>query len=130
VTTAKTCRCCRRTRPLTEFWRDRRRPDGRNHRCRTCTRLIDAQYRRHPPAREVDPVAVERAVAGRPPEYLTIAERAEAVRQLAGWGHSDPAIARRIGVAAYTVLRIRAREGIPPGVPPTRTDYRTRRAAA
>ncbi|ONH62326.1 hypothetical protein CcI49_02815 [Frankia sp. CcI49] len=53
----------------------------------------------------VDEIAVERAVAGDPPEYLTVAERAEAIDRLLATGMSQLAAARRLKISVRTVQR-------------------------
>lgn len=72
----------------------RRRPDGQPYRwCRTCQ-----------PGRDVDPVAVLRAVAGDPPGRLTPAERRAAVTQLRP-SLSGAQLAHLLGVTPRTVWR-------------------------
>ncbi len=65
-----------------------------------------------------DPVIVDRVIeerrVGTP---LPAAESAEAVRRLAAQGYSDGQIAHRLGFTRRSVVRIRARRGIAPGVP-------------
>lgn len=78
---------------------------------------------------EVDPVAVDRAVvAGRAGMAcdtslrLTQDERVAAVRVLATRGSSDGEIANAVGVSDRTVLRLRQRHEIKPGISPVRLD--------
>ena len=59
----------------------------------------------------VDPVAIERAIAG-DAITLTHAERVEAVRITAARGNSDAEIAQRLRVTARTVQRIRTEHNI------------------
>jgi len=40
----KMCCACSRWRPLSEFWRDRRRPDGLQCACKRCRRAIQRRY--------------------------------------------------------------------------------------
>lgn len=70
--------------------------------CRTCKRGD----------LDVDEIAVERAVAGQPPERLTIAEREAAVAQLLLAGLGPVEIARRVGCHRAHVGRIRDRLGV------------------
>ncbi|WP_436008040.1 hypothetical protein [Knoellia sp. LjRoot47] len=77
----------------------------------------------------VDHVAVDRAVAtGRAGMAcdtslrLTQDERVEAVRALATRGSSDSEIANAVGVSGRTVLRLRQRHEIDPGIPPAHTE--------
>lgn len=65
---------------------------------------------------ELDPVVVDRLLAGTPTE-VPMSDRPAIVRELAAHGHSDQDIARLIGVWGETVLRIRQRHSIPAGVP-------------
>lgn len=67
---------------------------------------------RRNPRRDVDEVAVRRAAAGEQLD-LSAAERAALVALLARQGLSDALIADRVGLAARSVERIRARHGIP-----------------
>lgn len=60
----------------------------------------------------VDPVAVERAVAGER-IWLSEAERVAAVRRLTVARMSDQQISRRLDIEPRSVLRIRAAHGIP-----------------
>lgn len=61
---------------------------------------------------DLDEVAVEALMAGRRPYGLRAAEKAEAVRRLAGQGWSDQRISRQIGACERTVVRLRRRHGI------------------
>lgn len=68
-----------------------------------------------PPSRAVDPVAVERAVAGEPAGRLTVAEKEEAVRRLDRMGVGSSQIAARVGFASRNSVgalrrRLRTRE--------------------
>ena len=58
---------------------------------------------------EPDHVAIERAVAGDPPERLTPRERHAAIRQLDRWDLSAAAIAERVRCSKRTVHRARAK---------------------
>lgn len=87
--------------------------------CTTCLgrldRYGDPEYS---PAASVDEIAVDRAVAGEPPDRLTVAEREEAVRRLHARGWSDRRIAARVGLEfPATVAKIRLRLGLPPNSP-------------
>lgn len=62
--------------------------------------------------RDVDEVAVDRAVNGDRSVILKPREREEAVRALHKQGHSDGQIAMVLGIAGRTVLRIRQRLNI------------------
>ncbi len=65
-----------------------------------------------------DPVIVDRVIRERRVgSTLPAAETAEAVRRLAAQGYSDGQIAHRLGFTRRSVVRIRARLGITPGVP-------------
>lgn len=57
--------------------------------------------------REVDEIAVDRAVAGDPPARLTKAERVEVTRRLTQQGASAAAIARVLRVNPRSVTRYR-----------------------
>lgn len=61
----------------------------------------------------IDEIAVERAVAGDPPEHLTPAERRAVVRRLHARGCSDGEIAARSGMVTETAMRIRHELGLP-----------------
>lgn len=61
---------------------------------------------------EVDPIAVERMVSGRPPAFTTRAERQEAVTVLTNRGWGAKRIADQIGVTERTVERLRARRRV------------------
>lgn len=78
--------------------------------CRTCTRGD----------RDVDEVAVARAVAGDPPQRLTVAEREAAVARLVLMGVGAIEIARRVGCTPVSARGIMARLGL----------YRPRKAAS
>lgn len=65
------------------------------------------------PVVDVDEVAVERAIAGRPVE-LTPAERDLAIPRMTAAGMSDAAIAAVLGVVPETVRRQRRRLGVSP----------------
>ncbi|ABW14411.1 transcriptional regulator, LuxR family [Parafrankia sp. EAN1pec] len=54
---------------------------------------------------DIDEVAVERAIAGEPPERMSIAERHHAIRRLHGKGPSAREIARRLSISSRTVQR-------------------------
>ena len=59
---------------------------------------------------EVDPIAVARLTAGRPPARTTPAERQEATAILTSQGLSGRLIADRLHVTERTVFRLRARQ--------------------
>ena len=83
----------------------------------------EAHYRRYrrygdplgQPARDtyVDEIAVQRAVAGDPPDHLTQTEREEAVRRLHAHGLNDREIGERLGVQRAWARKVRARIGLP-----------------
>lgn len=78
--------------------------------CTECGRIRKREYRLQggvpiPP----DPVAIERAIAGDPPERLTPSERAAAVLALTARNASARQIADRIGCSQRTVHRARSR---------------------
>ena len=75
------------------------------------------------PSRDVDEIAVERAIAGDPPDHLTFAERELVVRALHARKMPDPWIAEHLDIGPYGVRSIRQRLGLPPVT-------RTRPAAA
>lgn len=54
-------------------------------------------------ASDVDEIAVERAVAGEPPEHMTIAERQAAIQLLHGRKLSAREVARRLDTSSRTV---------------------------
>lgn len=68
---------------------------------------------KRPPRNDVDEVAVQRAVAGDPPESLTPAERREVVRILHERGMNDRQIHQLAGMAHETAGRIRRELGLP-----------------
>lgn len=68
--------------------------------------------------RDLDEIAIERAVTGGDRVHLHPTEREEAVRRLNARGLVDTQIAERLHVALRTVRRIRKRCGIPPAVRP------------
>jgi ATP/maltotriose-dependent transcriptional regulator MalT len=70
--------------------------------CRTC----------HRGEHDVDEIAVERAVAGDPPDRLTTAEREAAVTQLVLMGVARDEIARRVNCDRSHIGRIKARLGL------------------
>lgn len=82
---------------------------GRTY-CAECKRIRARAYWRenHPPAVH-DPVAVDRAVAGDPPEHLAPSERTAAVQALTERSISARQIAERIGCSQRTVHRARRR---------------------
>lgn len=88
------------------------------HRCR-CAQCVSSKaasyraYKAGTPWREPDPYAVDAAVAGDPVDYLTITQRAEAVKVLWSRRWSDGAIAERLGITARSVIRIRKCHGWP-----------------
>jgi hypothetical protein len=65
---------------------------------------------------DVDPVAVDRAIAGHP-VMLNDAERDAVVRRLTAAGRSAAHIARLLGITGRHVCRIRARLGTNPEGP-------------
>ncbi|OPC83051.1 hypothetical protein B4N89_20790 [Embleya scabrispora] len=99
----KQCNRCHRNRTVSKFWRDARLPDGFRGICTTCSELTRGTGRRPD---EVDPMAVERAVAGNPGK-LNPAECREAVRILTERRLSYRDIAEHLRVASRTVTRAR-----------------------
>ena len=82
---------------------------GRNEKghlvCLACRRVRDrARYR---PA-EPDEIAIERAVAGDPPDRLTYRERRAAIRQLDTWQLPAAVSAERVRCSRRTVHRVRS----------------------
>ncbi|MFJ1837983.1 hypothetical protein ACIOJ9_29440 [Streptomyces sp. NPDC088175] len=92
----KTCTRCRRTRGIGSFYRRCVSPDGYRPECKDCSR--DGAHTRH----RIDEMAVERTVAGDPPERLTPAEKRAAVQRLAG-RLTPGQIAGRTGLAYDSV---------------------------
>ncbi len=74
--------------------------------CRECNRL---RARRNRDAVTPDTAAIDRAVAGDPPERLTPRERQAAITRLDQWGLSSAVIAERIRCSRRTVHRARSR---------------------
>lgn len=71
-----------------------------------------------------DEVVVDRLVAGRHAgEPIRPADAAEAILRLNRDGYSDGQIAYRIGYASRSVIRIRARRGIPAALSPGTSIY-------
>jgi hypothetical protein len=62
---------------------------------------------------DVDEIAVQRLIAGNPPQHTTIGERETAIRHLHALGLSDRQIGRRIGVSAACVYYRRKWLGLP-----------------
>lgn len=60
------------------------------------------------PLREVDVIAVERAIRGDPPATLTPRERREAIAALTRYGRSAAEISRQLAITPRTVIRHRA----------------------
>lgn len=75
-----------------------------------CCRCYQWQWRRQHPRipREVDVIAVERAVRGDPPATLTPRERREAIAALTRYGRSAAEISRQLAITPRTVIRHRA----------------------
>lgn len=69
------------------------------------------------PCDDVDVIAIEFAIAGRPVK-LTTTERDLVIRELNARGFNDRPIARIVGVTERSVQRIRKRLGIPPAPMP------------
>ncbi|MEU5979413.1 hypothetical protein [Streptomyces sp. NPDC047315] len=80
-------------------------PKGKQY-CAACRSERKATRRR---PREVDTIAVARAVAGDPPAHLPAREREAAVLRLTDLGESARMIAVRVRCTPRTVARIRAR---------------------
>lgn len=62
---------------------------------------------------DVDEAAVDRFVAGDPPERSTLGDREEAVRRLHSYGLNDREIADRMRRRVLFVWRVRERLGLP-----------------
>lgn len=89
----------------------------RHHRCRCegCRAAWNAYHRawaERRRAERIDPYAVELAMDG-VQVWMTARQREEAVHILWGYRWSDRAIAQQLHLADRTVLRIRARLGLP-----------------
>lgn len=65
----KTCPRCGELKPITEFARNRSRPDGRGSYCRPCHRGVYAEYRRSPRGREAARTAHLRSLAKKKAEF-------------------------------------------------------------
>lgn len=77
------------------------------------TRAAMRPFEIHAVRREdVDEIAVERLIAGDPPEHITVGEREAAIRRLHATGLSDPQIGARIGVSASCVFYRRKALGL------------------
>lgn len=63
------CPRCDTVKPITEFARNRSRPDGRGAYCRPCHRDVFAEYRRSPKGREAAKAANLRSLAKRKAEF-------------------------------------------------------------
>jgi hypothetical protein len=73
---------------------------------------------------DFDEVVVGRLVAGRlPGEPIRAADAGEATRRLAAAGYSDGQIAARLGFRRRSVIRIRARLGIPAALTPDQNQF-------
>lgn len=79
-------------------------------------------------SRDVDDVAVLRAVQGDRPARMTPAEREAAVRRLHAQRMTDRLIGEQIGLGASGVWTIRQRLGLPPNATPS-DPFAGRRAA-
>ena len=77
--------------------------------CAECARIRWRRWWQEQPPVGPDPIAIERAITGDPPERLTPRERQAAALQLDAWGYSADQIAQRVGCTKRTVHRIRAR---------------------
>jgi hypothetical protein len=98
----------------------------RDHRalgmCRPCYAAAWRCRRKQP-----DDVLVERIVSGENhPGRVRLAEAVEVVRRMAGLGYSDGQIAYRLGRSVRSVLRTRARHGIPAALPRGGANQNTR----
>jgi hypothetical protein len=62
---------------------------------------------------DVDEAAVQRLMAGNPPERTTLGDREEAVRRLHSFGLNDREIAERMHRRVLYVWRVRDRLGLP-----------------
>lgn len=107
---AATRSACRHGHP----WPQHLAYNNRDHAyCAECNRIRARASRRRTyvpvPPTEPDPIAVERAVAGDPPDRLTASERAAAVLALTQRNVSARQIAERIGCSQRTVHRARSR---------------------
>ena len=71
----------------------------------TVINRINAEY--------VDEVAVERAMSGDRPVYMTAPERLEVIRRLAAKALPDSVIAARLHVTTNNVQHLRQKNGIP-----------------
>ena len=69
------------------------------------------------PLREIDEIAVERAIRGDKPERLTVGEREEVVRRLHRLKMTDGRIAEHLDVTTNAVQMIRNRLGLPAVAP-------------
>ena len=78
--------------------------------CRECNRTRVRASQQYVPA-EPDAVAIDRAVAGDPPERLTPRERQAAVLQLTRQQLPASVIAERVGCSRRTVHRLRNKAG-------------------
>lgn len=78
---------------------------------------------------DVDIAAVERAMVGQRPAYMTRAERQEVTRRLTRVGTTQVDIARMLGVSRTTVSNLRMRSGVGrPQSPPGATREAVRKA--
>lgn len=68
----------------------------------------------------VDPIAVERTIAGDRPNHLSRAERRAALTYLHSLGLSDSQIGARLGLDKDAAFQARSRAGLPPNIPHNR----------
>lgn len=107
TTITATCSLCGRVRLLKITKSPKRLEQALERRCRKCAGSGGGDTTRLRQA-EVDEMAVERLVAGDPPETTTRAERSAAVAVLVARGLTNVRVAELLGITDRTVQRLRS----------------------
>lgn len=108
TTITATCPTCGRLRLLTVTKSPKPLEQALERRCRRCAGIGGGGGAMRLRQAEVDEMAVERLVAGDPPETTTRAERAAAVAVLVARGLTNVRVAERLGITTRTVERLRS----------------------
>lgn len=80
------CQCCKQIKPLSEFYKEARRPDGHGYRCRPCNKIWKKKYHADYRAAHPDKVkSIERARYARDREKRLEQHRESKVRHGHKW---------------------------------------------